>query len=603
LTGAALGGLIAGNWRGAALGALAGGLTAATTTYAAARAQEADDERRRQLIANDLSHDSSEMQRAVFVARQADNCYGDAYAQLVAEVRRGTISKPEAPQHFAEIDQGEHEVASILAEYGKKSMAGAEQYRAAFDQEAQRLNTTPTQLLADASSRAPLSSQNASAPAPRTTTHVSQNTRQLAQSYNRLNRQVSEINQEQSAIEHTAANRNATDALKLEVSEIPHNPNEDGGYTCRTEEGLCPAPISPVNSQCECVRGKDLVAGIITKGGIPAYSLIIKGNHTVVPVFFGTDRTHPVNGHGVSEYTANRNREITYGYANVTIPAVHMMGRVEEPTFWHFEFSEDPGRHIVVGEITPLDHNAFFAAINSRVNVTGPKRAFVFIHGYDTSFDDALRRTAQIAYDLKYPGPPILFSWPSLAGALTYPYDASNAAWAVSDLEKFLLDVAANSAAAEIDVIAHSMGNQVLISALHDLAMRTPPMRLREIVLAAPDIDADIFSRAIPAILGEATRVTLYVSSHDAALQASKRFNGYNRAGDSSEGLVIIPGMDTVDASAVDTSFIGHSYYSHGSVLTDIYNLFVNNTPPNLRYGISKVLTSDYREYFKFVPQ
>src|SRR5215469_11634518 len=82
LTGAALGGLISGNWRGAALGALAGGLTAATATYAATRAQEADDERRRLLIANDLSHDSSEMQRAVLAARQADNCYGYAYAQL-----------------------------------------------------------------------------------------------------------------------------------------------------------------------------------------------------------------------------------------------------------------------------------------------------------------------------------------------------------------------------------------------------------------------------------------------------------------------------------------------------------------------------------------
>jgi hypothetical protein len=221
LTGAALGGLISGNWRGAALGALAGGMTAATATYASARAQEADDERRRLMIANDLSHDSSEMQRAVLAARQADNCYGYAYAQLVAGVRRGAISKPEAAQRFAEIDQGEHEVVAILAQYGKKSMASAQQYQAAFDQEAQRLNTSPTQLLADAGSAPPPSSSSharAPAPAPRATAHVSQNTRQLAQNYNRLNQQVSEINQEQSTIEHTAtARRNDMQGLGVEV--------------------------------------------------------------------------------------------------------------------------------------------------------------------------------------------------------------------------------------------------------------------------------------------------------------------------------------------------------------------------------------------------
>ena len=217
LGGAALGGLIGGDWRSAAFGALAGGLTAATATYASARAQEADDERRRQLIANDLYHDSSEMQRAVVAARQADNCYGYAYTQLAANVRRGTVSKPEAAQRFAEIDQGEHEMGAILAQYGKKSMASVEQYQTAFNQEAQRMNTTPDELLADAGAPPPSSSRSRG-PAPRPTRQVSQNTRQLAQNYNRLNQQVSEINQEQSTIERTAADRrNDMQSLGVQV--------------------------------------------------------------------------------------------------------------------------------------------------------------------------------------------------------------------------------------------------------------------------------------------------------------------------------------------------------------------------------------------------
>jgi len=216
--GAALGAIASGgDWRGALIGAAAGALVAAGTTYASARMQqEADAERRQLLIANDMSHDYGEMQRAVVAARQADYCYGMAYNQLAANVRRGVVPKPEAAQRFAEIDQGEHEVAAILGEYGKKSMASVQQYQAAFDQEAQRMNIPPNELLADAGAPPPPSGGRA--PAPRPARQVSQNTRQMAQGYSKLNQQVSEINQEQSTIERTAtARRNDMQALGVQV--------------------------------------------------------------------------------------------------------------------------------------------------------------------------------------------------------------------------------------------------------------------------------------------------------------------------------------------------------------------------------------------------
>jgi hypothetical protein len=216
--GAALGGIASGgDWRGALIGAAAGALVAGSATYASARAQEADDERRRLLIANDMTHDYGEVQRAVVAARQADNCYSYAYDQLAANVRRGTVSKPEAAQRFGEIDQGEHEVVAILAEYGKKTTASVQQYQVAFNNEAQRMNTSPDELLADGGAPPPPSSSRR-APAPRPTKPVSQNTRQLAQGYSKLNQQVSEINQEQSTIERTAtARRNDMQSLGVQV--------------------------------------------------------------------------------------------------------------------------------------------------------------------------------------------------------------------------------------------------------------------------------------------------------------------------------------------------------------------------------------------------
>jgi hypothetical protein len=213
--GAALGALIGRDWQSALIGAAAGAVTAATATYASARLQQPDDELRRGAIAGDMYHDSGELQRAVIAARQADNCYGAAYNQLVAGLRSGAISKSDAVQRFTEIDQGEREVGAILAEYGKKTRASVQQYEVAFDQEAQRLNTTPTQLLSEAGAPPP----GSRGPTPRPTKPLSQNTRQMAQNYSKLNQQVSEINQEQSAIERTANDRrNNMKALGVEVS-------------------------------------------------------------------------------------------------------------------------------------------------------------------------------------------------------------------------------------------------------------------------------------------------------------------------------------------------------------------------------------------------
>ncbi len=182
--GAALGGLISGNWQGALYGALAGGATAAAGTYAQARfQQEADDERRAYLISNDMSHDSSEMQRAVIAARQANYCYNSAFNQVASDVRRGSLPREEARLRFAEIYDGQHETAAILAQYGKKANDSVQEYRVAVNQQTQKARP-------------------------------SRSTHQMTQNYDRCNQQVSDINQEQSSIQREAdAQRKQADDL------------------------------------------------------------------------------------------------------------------------------------------------------------------------------------------------------------------------------------------------------------------------------------------------------------------------------------------------------------------------------------------------------
>jgi esterase/lipase superfamily enzyme len=101
------------------------------------------------------------------------------------------------------------------------------------------------------------------------------------------------------------------------------------------------------------------------------------------------------------------------------------------------------------------------------------------------------------------------------------------------------------------------MGNQTLVAALQSMAGSTASP-FREVVMAAPDIDAGIFEQAVGAISGTAHHITLYASKNDEALKISKRFAQYPRA---SDGIIVLPGIDSIDASLVDTSFLGHSYY------------------------------------------
>jgi esterase/lipase superfamily enzyme len=128
------------------------------------------------------------------------------------------------------------------------------------------------------------------------------------------------------------------------------------------------------------------------------------------------------------------------------------------------------------------------------------------------------------------------------------------------------------------------MGNRALAAALEKLSKEGPLPRFQQIVFTAPDINATIFKRLAAMICPIVERITVYASPKDRALLASKRFHAHPRAG---ETLVILPGIDTIDASAVDTSLLGHSFFADNrSVLSDIYYLVKDGKPPTERFGL-----------------
>lgn len=283
-----------------------------------------------------------------------------------------------------------------------------------------------------------------------------------------------------------------------------------------------------------------------------------------------------IEKHGVT-YTADRGR-LVRGICEVTVPDVHQRGVVERPSLLRFEIHEDQREHIVLTSAVELSENDFHQRLADTVASSPSSDLLVFIHGYNVDFQSAVRRTAQIAIDLPFEGVPICYSWPSQGTLVGYPIDENNAEWTEEHLREFLIELASQSGAKSINVVAHSMGNRPMTAVMRQISWQMneqdPPLFDR-IVLAAPDVDADRFRRDLaPALALVANQVTLYASSNDQALIASKQVHGYPRAGESGQFVVVVPGVETVDVSGIDLSLLGHSYYGDNeSMLRDLYEV------------------------------
>jgi len=324
--------------------------------------------------------------------------------------------------------------------------------------------------------------------------------------------------------------------------------------------------------------------------------------YAVVRAYFATDRN--VTGKTKPDQVFGSLRaKLSYGVCEVSIPRDHRMGELEHPSAIRFQFREDPEKHVVLLKTIVNSHDEFFADVSARVHASQKKSAFLFVHGYNVTFEDAARRTAQMSYDLSFDGAPVFYSWPSKGATSAYTIDEQNIEWAQANLRGFLEDFFDRSNASNIYLIAHSMGNRALTRALASLLHDKPEIkdRLKEVILTAPDIDADVFKRDIaPSLAAAGQPITLYASSKDLALVASKKVHGYPRAGDSGQGLIITPGIETIDATQVDTSLLGHSYFAdEKSVLSDMYYLIGTGERAGQRFGLNGIDT-DAGRYWQF---
>jgi esterase/lipase superfamily enzyme len=286
-----------------------------------------------------------------------------------------------------------------------------------------------------------------------------------------------------------------------------------------------------------------------------------------VKVHFGTNRL-PSSDPNVLFASGNAHR-LVLGTQEVTVDANHVVGEIK--TSVHLQDAPQI-----------LAEAAFLRQLQTALRDDADRKLLIFVHGYNVSFVNAVKRAAQLKYDLAFKGEAACFSWPSRGSLLGYWADESAVREAEPFLQEFLQKVIGQSGAHSIYVIAHSMGNRAFTSVIPKVRQHLGPgQRIKEIMLAAPDIDAGVFVREIaPAMQATGYNTTLYSSRKDKALWGSWLAHGFSKRAGQITG---VKGLESVDASSTNTSRLGlgHSYYAEQSrLLEDLRGVLRGLRPP-----------------------
>jgi esterase/lipase superfamily enzyme len=225
-------------------------------------------------------------------------------------------------------------------------------------------------------------------------------------------------------------------------------------------------------------------------------------------------------------YSGGRGSELSFAEFTVSIPPE--ANRKEGEVQWPHSVPGNPATDFVTLKADVIDRKQATAWFNRAVRTVPQRRVLVFIHGFNNRFDDAVFRFAQIVHDAGTPVVPVLFTWPSRGSVLAYGYDHESNTYSRNALESTLRTLASDSAVGEISILAHSMGNWVTLEALRQMAIRDGRVapKIRNVLLAAPDVDVDLFREAVLDMGKSRPSFTLFVSQDDRALAISRRLWG-----------------------------------------------------------------------------
>lgn len=305
------------------------------------------------------------------------------------------------------------------------------------------------------------------------------------------------------------------------------------------------------------------LAGLAVAFGLSACASAPRGLLQPVEPVAGTDRVNmlaattraPSAETGVL-FSGERGDTVSFSNIVVSIPKDREVGTIQLPRTAPGNAATD----FVVTSTAPVakaDLVKWFKSTGGR-----KRRVFVFVHGFNTPFDRAVFRFAQLTHDADADASPVLFSWPSRGHLLDYSRDFDNASYSRSDLAYLLKAAASSPSVGEIVILAHSMGSWPAVEAVRQIALEQGgvPRKINNLILASPDLDVGVFRRQVEDMGSQRPQITLFVSQNDRALQLSRfisrgatRLGGIDLTRDEyQQQLAGLSGITVLDLSAIN---------------------------------------------------
>jgi esterase/lipase superfamily enzyme len=266
--------------------------------------------------------------------------------------------------------------------------------------------------------------------------------------------------------------------------------------------------------------------------------------------------------------TAARAKSLNYAELTISIPTHHAAGQIE----WPEQVPPDPSLSFVTTDRRFLSGDEFLGEIRKRVRQGGPEAGsvLIFVHGYNTLYQEAVYRFAQIVHDSGFTGTAVLFAWPSMGKAPLYLADRDASTYSRDYLEQALLQISTLQEVREINILAHSMGNWLAVETLRQAKMNGHGQfngKLGEVILASPDIDINVFRTQLDVIGPLPHPISVLVSGDDKALALSTKLaGGVDRVGKvTASDSRAVAGAERYNLRVVDLTAVGDGDGAHHS--------------------------------------
>jgi esterase/lipase superfamily enzyme len=275
----------------------------------------------------------------------------------------------------------------------------------------------------------------------------------------------------------------------------------------------------------------------------------------LVELIYVTDRAPETDEAGNLRYGYNRSNSVSVGTTVVNLGENATWEDLVEASRTHTRFGKFELALVSIEEITRLpptpipyevidgevveDPEALAARkasvallqaeVDRRLALTPRKDAYIYVHGYHNTFEDAAFALAELWHFFGREGLPIVYTWPAgYPGIFGYTYDRESSEFTVFHLKQLIKWLAEQPEIENIHLIAHSRGTDVALSAFRELVIWArgagldprEHFKIKNFVLAAADIDLQVVSQRIGAerLALAVDQATVYASPGDEAI-------------------------------------------------------------------------------------